>query len=424
MLEANKPILTALFSADTVESFLTMCWPRQPFLVQGDIARLPAVLRAQELTSIQALARCYRGNLRFTHGRQSDQMIQIDRVDATVLAEMGLTLQFQDIVPYIPGAKEFLLGLEIELGLNENSLTMSAFYSPQQDGLSCHYDAQDLISIQLIGSKRFHHAPMREITNPYGTQYVSGTLPYDDELYPQASNGFPDSRNIAFETAEMRPGTVLYLPRGTWHYTEASEPSLAISIAISPPAMVDCVLEQLRWLLLQDSGWREPLYGATANGPALDKLQIHAANLLARLPHLISCLSPMDLIQAPLPVIKRLDKITMNTRFQKIPDATLEVDPVQTQQTTRTVSIRTGHAERNMKVTARIEISSEILAVLRWIEARPQPFACAELQLVFPVIALHELKAILATLTRAKFIKMFWYAALTPDVRVNAPYET
>ncbi len=415
---ANKPILTALLSPSVADEFLTSYWPRRPFVAQGDAARLPAVLRAPELISVQALARCYRGNLRFTHGRKSDQMIEIDRVDPAILVEMGLTLQFQNIVPYVPGVKEFLLGLESELGLNEGSLTMSAFASPQQDGLSCHYDAQDLISIQLIGTKRFHYAPMREIPNPYGTQYVPGTQPYD-ELYPQAVNGFPENKNLPFETAEMKPGTFLYLPRGTWHYTEAGEPSLSLSIAINPPVMVDCVLEQLRWLLLQDSAWRAPLHGAMDNGPARDKLQAYARHLLERLPELVSCLSPEDLIQAPLPVAKRLDKITAKTRFQKIPDVSLAVDPASAQQKLKRVSIQSGHAERNIQITARMELPPEILAVLRWIEARSTPFVSAELQSAFPQIAFEELKTILAALTRAKFIKLFWYATLAPQARVG-----
>src|SRR3970040_2378000 len=138
--------------------------------------------------------------------RGSNRLVQISRIEPVILFENGLTLQFEDVVPYIPGTKEFLRALEIELGLNEGAMCLSAFASPKTDGLSCHYDAQDLISITLHGTKRFHTARMRDISNPYGTQYVSGGRPFD-ELYPQAQHGFPDSKNVAFETAEMKPGT-------------------------------------------------------------------------------------------------------------------------------------------------------------------------------------------------------------------------
>jgi len=418
MSVANKSLLAALLTLNDAEEFLTRYWPKRPFVTQSDPARWPAVLRGEELASVQNLAKRYRGSLRFTHGRKSDQMVQIDRIDPAILFEMGLTLNFEDIGPYVPGAPEFLRALESELGLNEGSLVMSAFASPQQDGLGCHYDAQDVISIQLVGTKRFHFAPVKEVAMPYGTQYIPGGKPYD-ELYAQAQNGFPDNKNVKFETADMKPGTVLFLPRGTWHYTEAGEPSLSLSITISPPTLIDCAMEQLRWLLLQDSAWREPLYGATASGAMNENLRAHTQCLLERLPQLVSCLSPEDLIAAPIPVAKRLDTINDKTRFQRIPDAVLEVEANKSLQDMSVVSIRLGHSDSSARISARLEILAEVLAVFRWVDVQTKPFTGADVQAAFPKLASEELKKILATLTRAQFIKMFWFATLAPQARVG-----
>jgi ribosomal protein L16 Arg81 hydroxylase len=415
---ANKSILALLLPPGTADEFLTQYWPKRPFVSQSDPARWPAVLRGEELASVQNLAKHYRGSLRFTHGRKSDQMIQIDRVDPAILFEMGLSLNFEDIGPYVPGAPEFLCGLEAELGLNEGSLVMSAFASPHQDGLGCHYDSQDVISIQLLGTKRFNYSPVREVAMPYGTQYIPGGRPYD-EMYAQAQNGFPDNKNVKFETAEMKPGSVLFLPRGTWHYTEAGEPSLSLSITISPPTLVDCAMEQIRWLLLQDSAWREPLYGATVSGPMHQVLHDHVARLLERLPQLVSSLSPEDLIAAPIPVAKRLDQISDKTRFQRIPDAALEVEANKSPQGLSVINIRLGHSESSTRISARLEIPSEVLAVFRWIDEQRKPFTGAEVQAEFPKLPSEELKKILATLTRAQFIKMFWFATLAPQARVG-----
>jgi ribosomal protein L16 Arg81 hydroxylase len=418
MSVANKPLLAALLTLNDAEEFLTRYWPKRPFVTQSDPARWPAVLRGEELASVQNLAKRYRGSLRFTHGRKSDQMVQLDRIDPAILFEMGLTLNFEDIGPYVPGAPEFLRALESELGLNEGSLVMSAFASPQQDGLGCHYDAQDVISIQLVGTKRFHFAPVKEVAMPYGTQYIPGGKPYD-ELYAQTQNGFPDNKNVKFETADMKPGTVLFLPRGTWHYTEAGEPSLSLSITISPPTLIDCAMEQLRWLLLQDSAWREPLYGATASGAMNENLRAHTQRLLERLPQLVSCLSPEDLIAAPIPVAKRLDTINDKTRFQRIPDAVLEVEANKSLQDMSVVSIRLGHSDSSARISARLEILAEVLAVFRWVDVQTKPFTGADVQAAFPKLASEELKKILATLTRAQFIKMFWFATLAPQARVG-----
>jgi hypothetical protein len=179
-------------------------------------------------------------------------------------------------------------------------------------------------------------------------------------------------------------------------------------------------MEQIRWLLLQDSAWREPLYGATANGAMHENLRAHTQRLLERLPQLVSSLLPEDLLQAPIPVAKRLDQISEKTRFQRIPDAVLEVEPNKSQQGFSVVSIRLGHSESSTRISARLEIPAEVLAVFRWIEEQRKPFTGSDVQAAFPKFAFEELKKILTTLTRAQFIKMFWFAELIPSARAGA----
>jgi ribosomal protein L16 Arg81 hydroxylase len=141
-----------LFPPQTVEEFLGEYWPDRPFVAHGDPARLPAVFAVPELSSFEALAQKYNGNiLLFTNGRKCQKMIMINAVNPALLFEMGLALQFEDIEPCVPGAAAFLRQLERGLGIHDGSLSMSAFVSPAPDGLSCHYDAHDVISVQLLG---------------------------------------------------------------------------------------------------------------------------------------------------------------------------------------------------------------------------------------------------------------------------------
>jgi hypothetical protein len=169
---------------------------------------------------------------------------------------------------------------------------------------------------------------------------------------------------------------------------------------------------------LQDSAWREPLYGATANGAMHENLCTHTQRLLDRLPQLVSSLSPEDLIQAPIPVAKRLDQISDKTRFQRIPDAALETE-AKTAQGLSVVSIRLGHSDSSTRISARLEIPAEVLAVFRWIDGQTKPFTGADAQAAFPKLPSEELKKILAALTRAQFIKMFWFATLASQARVG-----
>src|SRR6202140_3775206 len=225
MGNADDSTLGALIAPHSVHEFLRDYWPDKAFAAHGDPARLPAFLRASELDSVETLSRVYRGNLRFTSGRRYQKMLAIDQVHADSLYRMGLTVQFEDIAPFVAATAPDLRRLEAELGVAVGAARASVFCSPLVDGLSAHFDAQDLFSIQLKGTKRFRIAPVRELSYPYGTQFVPDTEPFD-LLYPQVAQGFPDPASADFTTVDMQPGSVLFLPRGTWHATESGGDSL------------------------------------------------------------------------------------------------------------------------------------------------------------------------------------------------------
>ena len=84
--------------------------------------------------------------------------------------------------------------------------------------------------------------------------------------------------------AQMKPGSVLFIPRGTWHRTTAAQDSFAISIGIRPPSVLESFLEQLRYLLLQDPEWRRPLYGAHGSGSQRQQALERARKVLQTAP--------------------------------------------------------------------------------------------------------------------------------------------
>ena len=69
---------------------------------------------------------------------------------------------------------------------------------------------------------------------PYGMQFNPG-LPCQEDLYPQAPAGFPNPDRASFETVHMRPGSVLFMPRGTWRGPGGRE-SLSVSIIVRMPS--------------------------------------------------------------------------------------------------------------------------------------------------------------------------------------------
>lgn len=405
MADASRSILAQLVAPHSAEEFLTRYWPDRWFIAHGDPARLPSFLRSAEFSSIETLSAKYRGSLRFTSGRKYQKMQTARDTDAVVLYRMGLTVQFDDVAPYVAPCTEELRTLECELGVNPGCAQASAFASPLSEGLSVHFDAQDIFSIQLRGNKRYHVAKVEELPYPCGTQFVPGTAAFDD-LYPQAPDGFPDPNRAAFTRVDMKPGSVLFMPRGTWHYTEAEGDSLSVSIGLYALSAADYVIDQLRLLLLQDSQWRRPLYGAWGNDRARDAATAQLARLLGDLPAVARQLNAGHLMTHILPPEGRLAAIKPKTRFQKTPNSRIDVEAPSF------LVITLWDPNYGAQVTARAQILPQAIAVFRWIAERTTSFSADEVASRFPQLRFSEIQSLLSAATEHGLVKVHWFQTL------------
>jgi ribosomal protein L16 Arg81 hydroxylase len=412
MAEAGKSILAELVAPHSANEFLTQYWPEKRFVAHGDVERLPSFLRAPELHNIELLSKNYRGRLLFTSGRKIQVMQRIDQVQPIALYRMGLTVQFQDLGSCIAPLGPELRRLEFELGVEPGGAHATAFASPVSEGLSVHFDAQDLFSIQLRGTKRFHVATVEELPYPRGSQFCPGTAGFDD-LYPQARNGFPDPGRATFTSVEMKAGSVLFIPRGTWHHTESQGDSISVSIALDTPSAADCVLDQLRLLLLQYPQWRRPMYGAWGNDAAHDAATPRAAQLLAELPDIARQLSAADVTTNLMPLERRLAAIKPTSRFQKTPNSRVEVEPSPSTDTDahEVLSIMVTDLNYGTQPAARIKASVQVAAVFRWLGEQTRPFSAGELSSHFPQLPFTEHQRILGAATVHGLVKMLWFPA-------------
>jgi ribosomal protein L16 Arg81 hydroxylase len=410
MTVSEYPLLTALMAPCTGQEFLERYWPSRAFEVHGPRARLPAVFLDPALDSAAELAQRYRGTLRFTHGR-TERVVTANNVDAVSLLDMGLTVQFVSIADLLPNAHAFLRQLETELGLHAGSVTMSAFAAPQEEGLVCHFDNGDLISVQLAGCKKFHYAPDVALCSPIGGQWVAGTMPFED-LYAQANEGFPEPGAAHFEVARMEPGSVLFLPRGSWHYTEASGDSLSISIVSLAPAALTCLLEQLRLLLMQDARWRRPLMGGSGDSAREVKAHARVAELLATLPEMVARLTPEDVLGAAASLPWRLQRIGPASRFLRTPHSRIEIGTARPNGMLP-LTFEVGITRKLRRPVAQLGISASTVPLLRWIEGRTSgPFTAGELEAAFPNEEFSTLKQVLELCVNTQFLRLLWFPSL------------
>lgn len=363
-------------------------WPSTVRVSHGALARLPTLFQHPLLHSLDALADHYRGPLSFGRGLRSPQTFD-SRANAASLLQLGLTVFLQDVAATLPGAVPWLRELERELGVTTGSARLSAFASAGDDGVSCHYDAEEVISIQLLGCKTFYTAPMTQIDRPYGAQFGPAMVAVEN-LYEQARDGFPDSRGVAFAAHEMRPGSVLYLPRGTWHYSEARQASLSLSIVIRPPVLADALLGWLQPWLLGDARWRQPIYHAAAQASPLQALLDELAVRLS------DNVAPSILAWSSAPPVE-------STALLRVPGSRLVVSSLA--QARAHLQISALDQDWRPRVTFDSEIPGAMAAAVTWLQARDTAFELADLCRHLPGVAPGDLRQLLALLLKANALR-------------------
>jgi len=404
MLVTHPSALASLVSPTPVSRFLNQYWPERVFEAHGPLSRLPSVFASTRLSSFRALATGYRGWLGFGQGTKSSRMLSVQEVNPIHLYEIGLSVYLPDISENVPDAAAFLRALERDLGIEEGCCRMTVWASPRGDGAPTHFDSEDVFSIQLAGTKRFEVAPMKEYSYPLGGQFAPGATPYDD-MYAQIENGFPEVADSDFVAVDMKPGSVLFIPRGTWHRTQAEQDSFAISIGVRPPALVESFLEQLRYMLLQHPEWRRPMYGVRGDASRRQQAFERARKALDAIPNIVQSIS-IDYL-APLPDLERLKNIDSTTSFQREPGTRMEL-PRTDSDLLRVFARRDGGEQGTLQMT----VPSQYLPSFRWLAEVKAPFTAGEIARRFPDVPFEQHQKILDVLTRARYLCLLWFPRL------------
>jgi len=300
------------------------CWKSGTWLVEhGDIGRLRSLTGIPELQDIAQVlalepAKISAYGLSATapelrRGTESVRTLQsIDHltpVQALCAYDVGLSVLCGDLLPLVPELEDQIGGLLSEFGLPASGSGASRLldltgvepieavmsFSPAGAGaaLGLHYDAFDVISIQLQGTKVWMLGVNEDVEFPlssfetaaprsFGIATADGAPP---SLRPTPSlERLP--RAPALERIEMRPGSVLFVPRGVWHSTQEvskGEPSVTLLLKMSPPSFVEILITALFTELSARPEWRTPCVGLFRPGDlredAVNKFKDLAASL-------------------------------------------------------------------------------------------------------------------------------------------------
>ena len=207
--------------------------------------------------------------------------------EARELFERGSGLCFDDANNFSPLLSEWPQAIRSDLGLSALTYSRSLIYAIKKGrGTAAHFDQNINFVIQISGTKKWWVAPNEHVDFPL-TRHTIG-IDIDPELSSYIKSPMPESILESATEYTLEPGSVLFVPRGTWHTTEALSDAVSLNFTFSAPTWIDILTTALRGRLTQSSEWRETanfVSDEELSGQAIDKFEGLLLELTHDLPH-------------------------------------------------------------------------------------------------------------------------------------------
>ena len=327
------PLLAQLTYPLSPSDFLRRHWRRRALLVHAPRRRLRALSR--ELLHGLSLRKLLHDtpseevHVWFGGGGGNTSIKVADPEAALTCHASGGSLYFRAPV----SASELLTtALSQQLGLSFGALyadgaprsEVETFASRAGHVTHWHFDYMENFTLQLRGTKRWRlkrsavGVPVRGCTPQWGaaSAAVRTAAEQQAKLHAQHASGGtfeaapPDAFFADADEVVVRPGSVLYVPAGTWHRVECDEDSLSINVSLMGTTWADHVADALRQRLLTHAAARAPVCMASvADGrrQLRDVLKVASRELAA--------LAPADLLPQAL-ALPRVERLALPGRAE------------------------------------------------------------------------------------------------------------
>ncbi len=249
--------LDALVQPRTRAEFMAAYAANQPFVVHGLTDSIAPLTSLPFLASLDALLNSWPFVVAAHLPDVADEASSIDAstVDARKLFDNGMGLLFNEAHLIAPELQRWLAALRHELQLS--ALTQSrclVYATPAGKGTAPHFDQNINLVLQLHGRKQWQLAANQHVESPL-TRHTMGQ-PVDAEMQTYAELPLPTQMPKDCQTIVLEPGSLLFVPRGTWHATHGFSDALSLNFTYSSPSWLDLFTTALRSRLASSSIWR------------------------------------------------------------------------------------------------------------------------------------------------------------------------
>jgi 50S ribosomal protein L16 3-hydroxylase len=253
-----KNSLEALIAPRAKSDFIQCYESNTPFIVHGLHKTIQELTELPFLKSIDDLLNSWPKQVEVHLPKISDEAsaIQATTDDARKMFENGMGLLFNDANNISPVLTEWLETLRRNMGLSALTYGRNLIYATKSGkGTAPHFDQNMNFVIQVHGTKRWRVAPNANVKNPM-TRHTMG-LPLDAELDGYALLPMPTELPSDAIDFILEPGSMLFVPRGSWHCTEAITDALSLNFTFSAPTWIDIFSATLRSRLSHSPAWRQ-----------------------------------------------------------------------------------------------------------------------------------------------------------------------
>jgi 50S ribosomal protein L16 3-hydroxylase len=283
-----KTGLAALIHPYTIDQFINHYEQNKPLLIEPHehtnvLRRLPFLASLQTLL----LAWPLEIEAHLPDVRDESSAIATSALDAPKLYANGMGLLFNEAHTISPLLNLWLSEIRNDLGLSALTYGRCLIYAtPDGKGTAPHFDQNINFVLQVQGTKIWKMAPNQHVKNPM-TRHTMGAEP-DPELISYIDAPFPTAMPEDALEFVLKPGSILFVPRGYWHSTTAEGDALALNFTFSAPTWIDLFTAALRSRLAQSDEWRETADGVASplrRSGAEHKLDFLLSTLIDDLPH-------------------------------------------------------------------------------------------------------------------------------------------
>jgi len=289
-------LLEQIFDNLPAGVFVRAYYPVRGWFAHGDLARFGDFAESADWDDTASLINSSSQDELIGYTRSGDgRPLQawFPKSGALAAYETGVTLELS--TSGNPAIRILCSRLADALGLGSGRVRADVFVSPRGEAVPKHFDAIDVLVLQLRGRKRWQIAPNLGVRFPRDA-FIPGFG--RDIRNPRAGSAEPAGPGPTLEmpedsqTIEMVPGSAMFVPRGWWHRTCADSASVSLSILIRPLTTGEGLRNLVEQRILTRSEWRQPV--SSAGAAAEVSLRERLAGLLEGLRSETSSLSAKD----------------------------------------------------------------------------------------------------------------------------------